>query len=304
MYFTKKNLVFIAALNLFLSTTAIKCMDFITIESPEDSYYGTVGGSGITVSGTSSQPNFSVRGYINGNDMGYAITDAYGNWNFFIPGSLNNGTYTVIVNLVNSWYSTLATASVTFTVDNGNSIQIYSPTEGQTISFDPVNLSGASTLPNSTVNILLDGNQIATTTTDGNGNFQISYTVTAANGVHTFLAQLMAGDNVTVLAEGIVDVVSNIPFVFPSGTSQVRFMDGTIPTSGSGSGQGYTYTVSGSTMTINFVPAFNTTPSLVATGLKSSGSSTVSLTSVTTTAASIAFSTGTQKVHFSASALQ
>lgn len=303
MNFTKKNLILVSALSMIASTSLLMCSDYITITDPIPSGSGSVSGNPLIMDGTSSEPNMNVRLFINGTEVSPVGTDGSGNWSQNVTG-LGNGSYTLTAWLTDSSFNILATDSVSFTVDNGNSIYINSPYEGQTVSFDPVTLSGAASIPSATINILLDSNQVASTTADGNGNWETSYTVTAANGVHTFTVELMAGDDVTVLASANVDVIANIPLVFPSGTSQLRFINGDIPTTGSGSGDGYTYTISGSTLTINFVPAFSITPSITATGLKSSGSSTVSLTSVTTTAASIAFSSGTQKVHFSASALQ
>lgn len=302
MNFSKKTLLLLNILSLFAFSAELNAGDFITILNPVASESGTVSGNPLSINGESSQPNCNVRLYLNTNYIGFVTSDDSGNWNYDVPGYIDNGVYQLDAWLINSSFSVLASTTVTCTVDNGNWLVIATPLESDIIAFDPVNLSGQASLSNATINISLDDNLVATTTTDDNGNWQTSYTMTSANGVHTFFVELLS-DYVTV-ASATVDVVENIPFVLPTGTSQIRFVDGNVPTSGSGTGMGYTYSVSGSTMTINFVPAFSATPSMIATGLRAAGSSTVSLTSVTTTAASIAFSTGTQKVHFSASALQ
>lgn len=288
-------------LSLFISVR-LNAGDFITIANPVPSGSGTVSGTPLVINGTSSQANCLVRLFLNTNFIQAVTTDGSGNWSYTIPGVINNGTSNLEAVLMTPAYTILATDTVSFTVNSGNFITIYSPSEGQTITSNSVTLSGISSLPSSTVNILLDGTLVGTPTTDAQGNWQYSYTITASNGSHTFLIQLLNAGY--AVASTAVDITTSIPFVFPTGTSQARFVNGDIPTSGSGSGTGYTYSVSGSTVTINFVPAFNTTPSMTATGLRSSGSSTVSLTSVSATAATVGFSTGTQVVHFSAATLQ
>jgi hypothetical protein len=240
---------------------------------------------------------------INGTEISATSTDGSGNWSQNIA-VMGNGAYTLTAYLTDQMYNIYATNSVGFTVDNGNFIYINAPAKASVIVLNPVVLSGTTSLYNATVDISLDGTLVGTTTTDAQGNWQYSYTLTAANGSHTFLAQLLEYGYVYPVASSTVNIVNSIPFIFPSGTSQARFVNGDIPTSGSGSGAGYTYTVSGSTITINFIPAFSATPSMTTTGLRSSGSSTVSLTSVSSTAATVGFSSGTQVVHFSAATLQ
>jgi large repetitive protein len=302
MNFIKKNILILSILGLFAAGTKLKADDAVTIINPIAQEFGTVSGNPLSINGSSSEANFTIRLYLNTNYIGSTVTDESGNWSYTVPGYLNNGSYQLEAWLINASFSILATNTITFMIDNGNWLIVTSPQEAQIISFDPVNFSGQSSLPDATIKISLDGNQIATTTTDSNGNWGYTYTMTSANGIHTFFVELISGD-VTV-ASGTVNVITNIPFVLPPGTSQIRFIDGNVPTSGSGSGVGYTYSVSGSTMTVNFVPVFSATPSMIATGLRTAGSSTVSLTSISATAATIAFSTGTQRIHFSASALQ
>lgn len=294
----KKNILLLHVLNLLLATAIIKGDDFITITNPANS--ASVSGSPLVINGTSSQANYSVRIFINTTEIPYATTDSNGDWTISSEG-IADGDYTVTAYLVNANYGTLATAQNSFSVTNPDSISITIPESEATLFFDPVTIAGISSLPSTTVRLSLDGNIITTTTTDANGDWQTSYVITT-NGVHTLLAELMVSGS--PVASSSIDILANIPFVFPTGTSQLRLIDGNIPTSGSGSGQGYTYSVSGSTITINFTPAFAVIPSVTATGLRASGSSTVTLSSVSTTAASVIFSTGTQKVHFSASALQ
>lgn len=271
----------------------------LTITNPISSAYGTVSGKPLTVNGTASLANAIVRLAYDNIPAPAAITDASGNWSSTY--TLNNdGKHIVLASLATPTLNgAFKSDQVTFTVDNPPSITIATPTAGSTISYEPINISGTASLPSTLVHISLDGTLIATTTTDSNRNWQSSYAPTTSNGPHTLLVELMS-DPYTVLASATVDVTVSVPIIFPSGKNQVNVVAGMIPTTGSGSGPGYIYTISGSIATINFTPAFSSMPSIIATGLRASGSSTVSVTAITPTATSIAFSTGTQYINFTA----
>jgi len=313
---TQKNLLLLNLSLLF--TSALQCgdfsmsdnyavtpTDFITIAAPASydvaSGFATAPANPLIISGTSSQPNMMVRLFINNTETSAAYTDQYGNWT--IESSyLADGNYTLMAVLSTFDYQSLAMDTTTFTVQNPDFITIATPTEGSPIYVIPLLLTGTSSQPLSTVNISLDGSFLTTTTTDPNGNWQALSDASLLNGAHTFLVQLLP-DEYDVTASSTVDVQSFIPLLFPGTTSQALIVEGDIPTSGSGSGPGYTYTVSGSTITINFTPAFPGTPSVQATGLRTAGSATVTLAAVSATALSISFSSGTQTVHFAASLL-
>jgi hypothetical protein len=298
-----KKIILLLSICLFVATATLMGGDFVTIVDPIPSSYGTVTATPLVISGTSSQPNTEITLFFNGNQTSSAYTDDYGNWSTTSP-YLGNGTYTLTANLTTPTLEQLAVDSVSFTVSAGDTISISSPTQADPIFLNPILLSGSSSLSNATVDISLDGHLIATTTTDAYGNWQYSYTLTAANGSHTVLAELLEYGYEYPVASATINITSYIPFIFPSGIFQARFVNGDIPTSGSGSGPGYTYTISGSSITINFVPAFSSTPSISVTGLRSVGSSTVTLSYVSDTAATLAFTTGTQIVHFSAAELR
>lgn len=270
--------------------------DYVTIATPAN---GATVSQPISITGGSSQANMRVRLTINTTQIGSATTDRNGDWAFEL-NTLNNGTYTLTADLMDSNFDILATTVETFSVQNAHTISIDSPEENEVVMLTTSTVSGTTSLPSGLINISLDGTLVTTTTADSNGSWQTQYTL-STNGVQTLLAQLMVLGNPA--ANTTVDINAKIPVIFPSGKSQIRVIDGVVPTSGSGSGSGYTYTVSGSIVTINFIPAFSSTPSLVAVGLRSAGSSTVTLSSVSTTAAGISFSTGTQSIHFTATAL-
>jgi hypothetical protein len=281
------------------ATADVNVENTITITNPIDASYGTVSGKPLIVNGTASVANVIVRLAYDNIPAPAAITDAKGNWS--ATYNLIDGYHTIIAQLSTpDRHGFLAMDQVTCMVENPPSITILNPTEGNTISYEPIILSGTASLPLTPVQVSLDGTLIETMSTDNNGNWQASYTPTTTNGMHTFLVTLMANDYITKLASTTVDINIAVPIVFPADKNQVSVIAGLIPTSGSGSGPGYLYTISGSIATINFIPAFYSIPSINATGLRSSGSSTVTVTSITPTATSIAFSNGTQYINFTA----
>jgi hypothetical protein len=303
----KQFFIFLTAILLCSIASITRASDFIIIDNPNN-YYGTVLGKPLAINGTSSQPNFTVRLTINSTSIGTTTTDAYGNWSFTY-NNLTDGSYTVTAELVSNAFEVLAITSNSFTIDNPETISFTSMSEGDTIFFNPDSIIGTSSLPNTTVQLYMDGNLIATTTTDAYGNWSVSYII-STNGSHTFVADLIEYYDYPTdlypypIASASVDITASIPILFPSGKNQVRVLDGYVPTTGSGSGSGYTYTVSGSIMTINFTPVYSSIPAIIATGQRSSGASTVTIASISTSAVSISFSSGTQQVHFTATALQ
>lgn len=294
-----KNILILVLLSLSSSLLGLEAAS-ISITNPS----GTINGNEISMNGSSSEANAFVSIYLNGNYLGYVTTNGIGNWSYTMAGVTQNGNYTLEVSLLNRDLNVLATSSRTFTVSNSNSINITSPTPNQILVSNPVTLSGIASLPFATVNISLDGSLVTTATTDGEGNWERSYTLNAAPGTRTFLAQLLLSGSPTASAS--VNITNNIPLVFPQGISQNRLIAGNIsvPTPASGSGPGYTYSISGSTVTISFVPSFSVVPTVTATGFRNSGSSTITISAISSSSVSLVFSTSTQRIYFSASALQ
>lgn len=283
---------------LFCSTLLLEGSEFVTITTPANS--STVTGLPLSITGTASQANTRVQLTVNTTEVGTAITDGSGNWNFSVQG-LQNGNYTITAKLVSSVFETLATAINAFTVQNPETITIISPIEDQTVIFVASSTAvGQASLASTAVQFFVDNVLVASTTTDTSGNWEVPYAITT-NGAHTLLAKLIVSGNPVATAS--VNIEALVPVIFPSGISQIRIVDGNIPTSGSGSGPGYTYIISGSTAIISFVPAFSVTPSVVATGQRPSGSSTITISAVSIASASMGFSNGTQRIHFTAIAL-
>ncbi len=293
----KKTILLLTMACTFFSTVTLSAINVIAINNPANT--AKVSGDPLAINGVSSVDDAQVQLTINDTYIGSVTTDSYGNWSFTIA-ALMNGDYTLTANLIDTDYRTLATTTVSFTVQNTDTIAITDPADGDDIMTNLIMVTGVSTAPSTTVELLLDDAVVGTATSDASGNWQILCPINA-NGIHTLEAVLQ---ETGYPSSAIIDINANLPLILPTGKSQIRVIDGYIPTSGSGSGSGYTYIVSGSTMIINFIPSFSVSPSVIATGQRSSGSSTVTIASVTPTAVSIAFSSGTQTVHFTATALQ
>lgn len=288
----------LSLLSVLFLTLTLNAVDLIVITAPAAS--ATVSGQPLAITGISSQANFRVRLTLNTTIIGSATTNGSGNWSFS-SSNVGNGTHTLTADLIDNDYRILATDSNTFTIQNAETITIATPTEGDNVALNPATVTGSASLPSTTVQLLLDNVLTATTTTDTQGNWQAAYTM-SANGAHALLAKLIVSGS--PVATTTTNINAKIPVIYPTGKTSERIIKGEIPTTGSGSGAGYTYSVSGSIITINFVPAFTTAPLLIATGVRASGSSTVTVASVSTSAASVSFSTSTQKIYFTASTLQ
>lgn len=274
-------------------TSVAQASDFVTILTPLNG--STVSGLPLSITGSSSQAGSRVRVTINTTETGSATTNGLGAWSL-TSNNLFDGNYTVTADLMDVNSVILATATNSFTINN-QTIQIIDPASGDIISTNPITISGSSSTASTTVNLSVDGNLAATITTDSAGNWSTPYTFTS-NGSHTLLAQLIVA--LLPVASNSITVNCSIPVFFPSGKSQMRVIGGTVPTTGSGSGSGYSYSNSGSITTITFTPAFSSTPSVVATGFRSSGASTVTISSISASATNMTFSTSTTSIQFTA----
>lgn len=269
-------------------TSVVVASDFVTLTAPLDG--STVAGIPLVVTGTSSQANAQVKFIFNSVDIGSLTTDGSGNFSHSFA-SIANGDYTLTLNLLDTNSVILATTSISFTVLNAPTIAIVTPVDNGFVLSNPMVVTGTASLTSTTVNVSVDGTLVGTTTTDGSGNWSLSTTL-ITDGLHTLLAELQVS-GITV-ASYTVDVEVDIAN---------RVVKGSVATTGSGSGTGYTYSVSGSLVTITYVPAFSDAPIITATGLRASGSSTVTIASSTTTAVTLGFSAGTTSIHFAAIAL-
>lgn len=292
---SKKNVVSgIFSVLYFMFCISLQAIDTIAIIAPADN--ATVSGSPFTMSGTSSRANFRIKITINSTDIGSAITNGSGNWNFTLQ-NLANGDYTITAELISSTFEILASDTHTFTIRNPETISIASPLHNEIIFSSRALAEGQASLSSTTVRLSVDGVLMTTTATDGLGNWQAEYTLTT-NDVHTLLAELIVSGS--TVASSSVAIISSNSIALPSGSSQLRLVAGSIIMSGSGSGQGYNYSATATTATLNFDPIFTATPILVLTGENSGGSSTTTITSLSTGTAQMSCTTGTEKLYFAA----
>lgn len=289
----RKKTRFLFFMFFVMHTTFFKALDFITILTPLNA--STVSGQPLLVTGASSQPNTRVRVIINTTEIESVTTNILGNWSLS-SNDIRNGSYTVTADLMDINGVILATDTHSFTVSD-QYIYIASPVDGDVVGTNPLTISGISSAATTTVNVSVDGNLAATTTTDSAGNWSAPCTFTT-NGAHTILAELIV--SLLPVASSSIGVTSSIPVFFATGITKMRIVGGSVPITGSGSGSGYSYSNSGSITTITFSPAFPAVPIVVATGRRSSGSSTITVASVSASAASLLFSSGTTAIQFSA----
>lgn len=287
--YTLRYLFFVLAV---ISTATVYSSDFVAILTPVVS--SSVSGKPLSVTGISSQASAQVRVTINNTVVGVAITDILGNWSF-TSNDINNGNYTATADLMDGSNLILASATNSFTIANAASIIINTPSDGDDLVNNNFYVSGIASLPSTTVNLSIDSTLAGTTTTDANGRWSLSVGL-ATGGAHTVLAELIV--LAVPVATHTISVTATVPIVFPTGKKQMTVKAGLVPTTGSGSGPGYSYSNSGSITTITFTPAFTAAPIVVATGRRASGSSTITMSTVTASAVNLLFSTSTTHINF------
>jgi hypothetical protein len=148
----------------------------------------------ITVTGT-AEPNSIIIVLVNGGAIGTGTSDASGHFSFSTNGSIPNGTFTVMVQSINS-AGCISGPSNAIEVTVNQAIR---PVICVTVNCPNVTVTGVAS-PNATVTIFVDNVPVANVTADSQGNF--TFTTTLAKGTHTINA-----DSITT--SGCVSGISN-----------------------------------------------------------------------------------------------
>ncbi|WP_147445693.1 Ig-like domain-containing protein [Corallococcus aberystwythensis] len=157
----------------------------VAISTPAD---GTSVNTGtVTVTGTTTNAT-SVTLTFDGTSLGSIPVDGSGNWSYTLPGTLNEGEYTVTAVSVNGAGTTSATATSTFTVDlTAPTVAISTPADGSTVGTDRVTVTGTSTGATS-VTLTYNGNNYGPTPVDGSGNWSYQLPLSLPEGSITVTA--------------------------------------------------------------------------------------------------------------------
>ncbi|MFC1842235.1 hypothetical protein ACFLYU_01100 [Candidatus Dependentiae bacterium] len=269
----------------------------LTITSPE--YGTTVTGDNLSISGTSSHPNCIIRLMLNNTLVGSTLTEGDGSWSF---DSLNlpDGNYAVkteIFGTLSGNFCILASATSNFNVLNNPIISISTPVANEINQIFYTNISGYTTLsPSCIVRISIDGTATDTTITDSAGYWETDFPA-LENGDHTLFVELLS-EGITIATETIVFTSLCPTYIWNN--SQLRLVEGNIPTSGSGSGYDFIYNVVGDVATITFSQEFSSIPTVIATGQYASGTSNITISALSNSSCSLTFSAGTERIHFCA----
>ncbi len=166
--------------------------DAPVIESPAD-------GEAITdptpdVTGT-GEPGATVDVTIDGDDVGSTTVDGDGNWTLPTTDELADGEHTVSATQTDDAGNTSEADSNTFTVDTSDDEDttppeppvIESPDDGETVADDTPDVTGTGE-PGATVDVTIDGDEVGSTTVDGDGNWTITVDEPLDDGDHTVVA--------------------------------------------------------------------------------------------------------------------
>jgi hypothetical protein len=180
---TRAAIGFVTILSVVVSGASSALAAGITL-NPSSGASGTT----TSVSGNGFASTTTVRVYFNGSGgmlIGAEATDSSGNlpgFNVVIPSNVTGGNYQIFATDGSN------TASATFTVNVGGANLTVSPTSGAAGS--TVSLSGTGFGANEQVNLAVDGGVVTSVSSDGNGNFSTSLTLSSslALGSHTISA--------------------------------------------------------------------------------------------------------------------
>jgi MYXO-CTERM domain-containing protein len=142
-----------------------------------------------TYSGT-AEPGSTVTVFVDGVSVGTTTADGAGNWTLTPATALADGQHMVRATATDAAGNTSPNSNTnTFTVDTTAPLApvVLTPANGSTTSDTTPAYSGTAE-PNSTVNVIVDGVSVGTTTADGAGNWTLTPAAPLTDGVHTVSA--------------------------------------------------------------------------------------------------------------------
>ncbi|MBO3662968.1 Ig-like domain-containing protein [Microbacterium stercoris] len=152
------------------------------ITSPTDGQ--TIGDTTPLIQGT-GEPGATVTVVIDGEEVGTALVDAGGAWQFPTTEPLADGDHTVSATQTDPAGNVSAPSDeVTFTVDSTiPAVDITSPAEGALTNDPTPEISGTGE-PGSTITVIVDGVELGTTEVDEDGNWTFTPDEALADGEH------------------------------------------------------------------------------------------------------------------------
>ncbi|MGP1383813.1 MAG: beta strand repeat-containing protein [Thainema sp.] len=190
-----------------------------------------------------AEADSSVEVFIDGGSIGTTTADEAGNWSFDYTGTtLNNGTYILTAEATDAAGNLSATSTgFEFTVDTTDPLAPVtvsittdtglSSTDG--ITSDTTLVFAGTAEADSTVEVLIDGSSVGTTTADGSGNWSFDYQgTTLAEGTYTVTATATdAAGNVSAVSTAFdVTVDTTAPTVTAVTANLATIRDSNIGT--------------------------------------------------------------------------
>ena len=190
------------------NTNAFTVLGAPTLTTPADG--STTTDTTPTFTGTAA-PGSTVQISVDGNPIGTTAADGNGDFTFTPTTPLDPGRRTATATATAGGVTSDPSDGNTFTVDTTGPATpvITSPSDG-TITEDPTPPIRGTADPSTTVAVIVDGQQVGTTTTDPNGNFSFTPTKPLDPGVHdiTAIATDAAG-NASDPADPVVILVTD-----------------------------------------------------------------------------------------------
>ncbi|WP_233582611.1 Ig-like domain-containing protein [Corallococcus sp. CA053C] len=157
----------------------------VAISTPANG--STVGTDTVTLTGTSTGAT-SVTLTYNGTNYGPIPVDGAGNWNYTLPFSLTDGSYTVTAVSTDAAGNTSTPATTTFTVDlTAPTVDITTPVNGSTINTPTVAVTGTATGATS-VTLTFEGTDYGPLAVDASGHWTSTLPGPLADGTYTVTA--------------------------------------------------------------------------------------------------------------------